>query len=296
MSPNQSVPIRLSSKVDHLRRIAPDPTQPPPRPFVSGDARFLSMQDSMQKGRFLLVLPMAIALLLIPLWLIQAERQAYRLAQIEWVADLDDMLLRFGEQDVVRTIDETSETTLRYVYPDKALTYAEYLHYRWTIVANGSANLIIRAGLACVFLLIGGLALGWVLLTPRHALIWFDRDTRAVFTWRKGRVLVAPWEQVTLHIRGNGLHWLLWDEGRVVWRIPVPTADNPVWGSEHFNLSSLAILQAFMDHGLDAVSPRPFERPPSWSWREDPQPKDFASRRDGLLADLRHRPPDIAAR
>ncbi len=256
----------------------------------------MSMQDSMQKGRFLLVLPMAIALLLVPLWLFHAERQAYRQAQIEWVADLNDMLLRFGEQDVVRTISETSETTLRYVYPDRVLTYAEYLHYRWTIVANGPANLIVRAGLVCVFLLIGGLALGWVLLTPRRALIWFDRDTRAVFTWRKGHVLVAPWEQVTLHIRGNGLHWLLWDEDRIIWRIPIPTADNPVWGSEHLNLSSLAILQAFMDRGLDAVSPRPFERPLSWTWREDRQPKDFASRRDGLLADLRHRPPDIAAR
>ncbi|WP_411890992.1 hypothetical protein [Yoonia sp. SDW83-1] len=296
MSEDRSLPIRLSSKADDLRRIAPDPTQLPHRPFVSGDARFLSMQDSMQKGRFLLVLPMAIALLLVPLWLFQADRQAYRQAQIEWVADLDDMLLRFGEQDVVRTIDETSETTLRYVYPDKALTYAEYLHYRWTIAANGPTNLVIRAGLAGVFLLIGGLALGWILLTPRRALIWFDRDRRAVFTWRKGRVLVAPWEQVTFHIRGNGLHWLLWDEGRVVWRIPVPTADNPVWGSEHFNLSSLAILQAFMDHGLDAVSPRPFVKHLSWTLREDRQPKGFASRRDGLLAELRDDPPEMRAR
>lgn len=66
------------------------------------------------------------------------------------------------------------------------------------------------------------------------------------------------------------------------WQLRLPTADNPVWGSEHFNLSSLAILQAFMDHGLDAVSPRPFEKPLSWTWREDRQPKDFASRRDGL--------------
>ncbi len=263
------------------------PAQPgPPGPEIASvDDTCLTVLDTTRATRWWLTLPMAGIMLIFPVLFILDRVSAWHEARVEWVAIMEERISVLGENAVLNRLAEADGGGIfKYIWPDRELTFFEYLHYVWSRAPGGWQNEAWMTGFAGLFLLAALIGL-WMGLGGRrfHRLV-FDRERKAVYTWRKGRLLVKPWAASRVACQTRAVTWMLTDVDGLEKPVPVflgASALSPA--NTEDQTRHIGRIRAFMDNGPSAIEDAPFEKCDPFSLRVDPVPEDLHHRIDAAL-------------
>ncbi|MCW8348635.1 hypothetical protein MD535_21845, partial [Vibrio sp. ZSDZ65] len=138
-----------------------------------------------------------------------------------------------------------------------------------------------KIGAICVLLMISLAGTIAFLCLPRMADIYFDRERKIVYTWRRGKVAACHFDSLGYREMMQGLNLLLYSEHkkRQFWPANFfvqPTA-RANFNNENDNTEFMAQVFAFMDKGKSAViTGESFERPqPKYYLYIDEKPENF---------------------
>ena len=126
----------------------------------------------------------------------------------------------------------------------------------------------------------------------RRAEIYFDRERRIVYSWRFNLVLATTFDELGIIEDIRGLQLVLCGENAkddYGWRrILIQPTTQPFFNRVAENKYLLAAIVKFMEHGREAIIiGDSFRRPPTWSLFVDRRPRNFETRLQGILDNLR---------
>lgn len=240
-------PPRPVSKVD------PEPGCMGPE-LAYMDASQLWLRDTF-RGPRLLLCALVLVLATLPLglwfWSLSADRAAQ---EAEMLGLLDDELSAFGDAYIDNLI-EGGDRTLPLIWPDRKLSYVEYLYYAGVLSPGGWRVLLLMTLFALVALMAGLAGIYWLLRQSPNGPLIFDRARQAVFISRRDELLAAPWEKLFYVQRAWQFGWLLFDETEASQLVEVrlPTDRLGVL-SQSAGEALLARIAAFMADGPDAIT------------------------------------------
>ncbi|MCW8349300.1 hypothetical protein MD535_25290 [Vibrio sp. ZSDZ65] len=146
-----------------------------------------------------------------------------------------------------------------------------------------------KIGVICVLLMISLAGTIAFLRLPRMADIYFDRERKIVYTWRKGQIAACNFDNLGYRESSYGLCLLLFSEHKKKQFWPMRFGLQPT-GRAHFNNENdntefMAQVFAFMDKGKSAViTGESFKRPqPKYYLYIDEKPENFESRLEEIL-------------
>lgn len=260
------------------------------RPEITAvDEARLEVGDQARRSIWWLTIPMACLLLWFPIMMttdivkgfFETKRFALELQH--------DLLSQFGENYIKNVIDAGDSTLLAYTYPDGTFSVSEYLRYIWIDRPDGWKNALFYLGSSLSFTFLSMLLFYFGLFYRRTVPLIFDRQRQAVYTWRRGVAMVAPWETVRVTEGPLGVVWFLHDIDGKERPVLIHLGGNTITPAQlDAKQEHVERIAAFMADGPAVIHDAPFRRKEPFSLRIEQPPSDLEVRIDNLLASMRH--------
>ncbi len=167
------------------------------------------------------------------------------------------------------------------------MPFDEYLDIRYRDSIGATHRLagdIIFGSINVIAIIVLGVA---ILSFHRRSPLYFDRNKRIVYTWRKGRVWAQYYDEQWFYQNYQAMTFILYSfdrKGRFGQRnfVVMPTG-NPFMNGEVVYRPVLAFITQFMEKGRDAVFDRDWEGRRGWYLFEDKKPQDFDEQLETVL-------------
>lgn len=250
----------------------------------------LEIGDLNRRALWWVTIPMAIILMSFPVAIIFSLITGFHEMKVGALSSLDLALDRFGEQYVRDVIASGEENWFRYVYPDRDLSIPDYLRAIWIDRADGWKGFLFSFAFSLLFSALAIFLFCKGVFYQRTVPLIFDRERQAVYTWRRGEAMAAPWERLMVSERPVGVAWLLQDKAGKERALQISLGGSPFSPvqpeARHEHVGRIA---AFMQRGASAIDGAPFRHKEPFSLRVEEPPQDFGPIIDQLLSDMRAR-------
>lgn len=125
----------------------------------------------------------------------------------------------------------------------------------------------------------------------RRAPLYFDKNQRITYTWRKGRAWAQYYDEQWFYQNRQAMTFILYSfdkKGRFEQRnfVVMPTG-NPFMNGETVYRPVLAFITQFMDKGRDNVFNRDWEGRRGWYLIDDKKPQDFDEQIEAILQHIK---------
>lgn len=284
-------PTPLHPRLEALRAVDLEPTHQLPSLVQSIDERYLHLRDNSHVFRNLFLAPAALAWSLLAAYFIWERISMFRAAQVQWVAEMDQVVARYGVQYIENLLarpDRAGNYPL--IFHDRYLDWWEYHNslyfgipgrYGWLV---GDIVTLVMVFIPAVLLVL------WLLLWRPGSGVMFDRNQQVVVGWNKGKLFAQRWADLSVLETPRGLQFLLRGEDardEFGWRrfIVQPT-DLPTPERADKNAYILALIVKFMEHGRSTVCQNDTHKAPSFALRYHIRPAPYEARLAALLTQM----------
>lgn len=194
-----------------------------------------------------------------------------------------------GEDYFITTKDERDIIKYNRISNDGVMRLNQYIHDRYHYYVAGERKFHTDIFILIIaFIAVPGL-LYWVITFPRYAPLIFDRQRRLVYSWRKGVIAVARYDDLRIYENSTALMFLLRSETKTesagYFKFSVQPSGNPIINSKKSYKEILVYVAHFMEHGLESV----LTEQESWEGNkgsflfEDKKPENFEEKLTALL-------------
>lgn len=281
--------LALPMRHSEMMNVGYQSTDCPPQPVIQVNDRLCYLNNTTAVQRNLFLIPWLCALI--------ALCGMYSYDFVDGWGKSERSAIRFIE--VVkenRGVDYFSTTTnvsylesYRRINEDGVMTLKQYIHDRYHYYVAGERKFHTDVFILIIaFIVIPGL-LYWVITFPRYAPLIFDRQRRLVYSWRKGVIAVARYDDLRIYENSTALMFLLRSETKTesagYFKFSVQPSGNPIINSKKSYKEILVYVAHFMEHGRESV----LTEQESWEGNkgsflfEDKKPENFDERLAALL-------------
>ncbi|MDC9606328.1 hypothetical protein [Xenorhabdus griffiniae] len=215
---------------------------------------------------------------------------------------VNDAKILYGEQ--IFLSHELSEDleSLKMISDEKKVSLPKYLYMRYSKDGyygeeRARRYLIIDASFGLFFLSANILAITIFLRLRKPANFIIDHERQLFYTWKKGKVYVARYKELSVAFTNNILHFKCYglnENHELTYQFFTPYLS--LFNSEEDKAYILAFMSKYLLQGKDAVSSVDFKRRDRLPWlRKQVKPTDWEQQISAILAELdRSGVPDIA--
>ncbi|QUM89444.1 hypothetical protein HWV03_11860 [Moritella sp. 36] len=281
--------LALPMRHDEILNVECKATNWPPQPVIEIDQRFCFLNNTTGVQRNLFLIPWLCALILlcgiysydfVDGWG-KSERSAIR--YIEAVNE------NHGIDYFSITTNKVDLYAIKRINEEGVMTINQYINDRYHYYVGGERMLHTDVFILIIaFIAIPGL-LYWIITFPRYAPLIFDRQRRLVYSWRKGVITVARYDDLRIYENSTALMFLLRSETKTesagYFKFSVQPSGNPIINSKKSYKEILVYVAHFMEHGLESVlTEQEFWEGNKGSFLfEDKKPENFDERLAALL-------------
>ena len=242
----------------------------PPQPVIEIDQRFCFLNNTTAGQRNLFLIPWLCALILL------CGMYSYNFVD------------GWGKSEFSAIYFEDTDR----LNDDGVMTLKQYIHDRYHYYVAGERKFHTDVFILIIaFIAIPGL-LYWIITFPRYAPLIFDRQRRLVYSWRKGVIAVARYDDLRIYENSTALMFLLRSETKTesagYFKFSVQPSGNPIINSKKSYKEILVYVAHFMEHGLESVlTEQEFWEGNKGSFLfEDKKPENFDERLAALLVKI----------
>jgi len=259
--------LALPMRHDEILNVECKATNWPPQPVIEIDKYFCHLNNTTAVLRNLFLIPWLCALIAL------CGMYSY------------DFVDGWGKSEFSAIYFEDTDR----LNDDGVMTLKQYIHDRYHYYVAGERKFHTDVFILIIaFIAIPGL-LYWIITFPRYAPLIFDRQRRLVYSWRKGVIAVARYDDLRIYENSTALMFLLRSETKTesagYFKFSVQPSGNPIINSKKSYKEILVYVAHFMEHGLESVlTEQEFWEGNKGSFLfEDKKPENFDERLAALL-------------
>jgi len=264
----------------------------PPEPIIQINEHHCAVNHNAVAPRNLFMIPWILGLLLTAYWHVESFYG-------EWVASertineyIESTKSGFGENFFEKTTDPTELKMFHSVNKNGKMSFKKYLNERYYNFVGGMRTLYTDIFLVFLYVVVLPGLIYWAIRYPKYAPLYFDRDKRVVYTWRKGRLMAQWYDDIRILENISALTFVLRGDrkdGMLSWyHIKIQPHGNPIFNTVESYQPILACIAQFMEYGKDHVWPgNAYHYEPNFYFFKDKKPDNFSAKLDALLAKIR---------
>lgn len=256
----------------------------PVLPIQSISDSVLTLGENSVSFRNLFLLPWIVGMFIVLFLQAHEIYTEWKAAERNKIEDLQYAVEKYGE-DHYRTTTDPYVIDLLTVIKNGKLPFHIYMtemrySEKWYAFPDRTFETdILRTSIASVLIIFLGI---WAVRMKRVAPLYFDREKKIIYTWRKGKVWAQRYESLSYHLNIQALIFMLRminPEGKEkpLWwgRYSIQPTGNPFFNFKSLQINVLAAIVKFMELGGRSVWPHDWEGKKPFYFFEDRKPSDF---------------------
>jgi hypothetical protein len=287
-------PVSLRGEIESLLAQELPQLNSPVPPIQSVSMSTMALGENSVSFRNLFLLPWIVGMFVV-LYLQADEIYGAWKAQEQWMVEhLESQEAYYGSGYLLSTNDWLTKKYLS-VLDNNKLPFPAYMKMRYdsnwfTFAEDARETDILRTSIASVLIILLTI---WAVFMKRKAPLYFDRDKKIIYTWRKGKVWAQRYENLSYHLNVQALIVMLRminpeGEEKPLWwgRYIIQPTGNPFFNFKSLQINVLAAIVKFMEHGQHSVWPRDWEGRKPFYFFADKRPDDFERQLSLILKKL----------
>jgi len=264
----------------------------PPEPVIQVNEHYCAVNHNAVSVRNLFLIPWILGLLLTACWHIDEFFYEWKALERSASRYIESTKKMFGDNYFIETNDPVEIRMYNRINKKGEMPLEKYLSQRYYYMVGGMRVLYTDILLVFLYIIILPGLIFWAIRYPKLAPLYFDRDKRVVYTWRKGRIMAQWYDDIrilenisalTFVLRGDRKDGMLW-----WYHIKIQPHGNPIFNTVESYQPILAFIAQFMEYGKDHVWPgNAYHYEPNFYFFKDKKPDNFSAKLDVLLANIR---------
>ncbi len=257
-------------------------------PICGVDESVLSLKNNMGTIRNIFLVPWCFGLLVVFFLYWEDVYSAWKAEErsLNHFVELRERV--YGDDYFINKANEVALEMYAMLDENREIPIFRYLKYHYTETANGTRTLYVDSFVGVGWLVVFSTFLTSVIRFRRPVPIFFDRDRRLVYSWRKGKVMVQRYENFDYFKTGQALRFQLryvHENGELWWwQYAIQPGGFPFALNHYLTDLALASVVKFMEQGRGALLDRDWQGPRGIYFREDKKPEDFEEQLQTVLA------------
>lgn len=284
-------PISLQGEVGSLLAHELPQLKSPVPPIQSVSMSTMALGENSVSFRNLFLLPWIMGMFVV-LYLQADEIYGAWKAEERWIVHRFEVGKKVYGSDYLETTTDPVVLKRLAVMDGGKLPFKTYIKMRYdsnwyTFAEDNFVTDVLRTSIASILIVLLGT---WAFFMKRKAPLYFDRDKKVVYTWRKGKVWAQRYENLSYHLNIQAMIIILRminpeGEEKPLWwgRYIIQPTGNPFFNFKSLQVNVLAAIVKFMEQGQQSVWPYDWEGKKSFSFFEDKKPDDFNSQLSFIL-------------
>lgn len=284
--------LALPMQHDEMLNVEYQPTAWPPRPVIVINKRFCYLNNTTAVLRNLFLIPWLCALIVLCGTYASDFIDGWESSEHSAMRRINGLKENYGEEYFKNTNNELHLSLIKRINENGFMTLNQYINDRYHYYVGGEKMFHTDIFILIIsFIAIPGL-LYWIITFPRYAPLIFDRQRRLVYSWRKGVIAVARYDDLRIYENSTALMFLLRSETKTesagYFKFSVQPSGNPIINSKKSYKEILVYVAHFMEHGRESV----LTEQESWEGNkgsflfEDKKPENFDERLTALLVKI----------
>jgi len=275
----------LAQPIRHheIINIEHQPTDWLPQPVIKINQRYCYLNNTTATLRNLFLIPWLCAFIVLCGMYSNDFVDGWGKSERSAIRYINSLNRNYGENYFKTSTRELHISIYNRINEDGVMPLNQYIKNRGELKIHTDIFILIIA-----FIAIPGL-LYWIITFPRYAPLIFDRQRRLVYSWRKGVIAVARYDDLRIYENSTALMFLLRSETKTesagYFKFSVQPSGNPIINSKKSYKEILVYVAHFMEHGLESVlTEQEFWEGNKGSFLfEDKKPENFDERLAALL-------------
>ena len=256
-------------------------------PICGINQKTISVLNNVGTVRNIFLLPWFFGLLGVFFLYVEDIYSAWKAEEKSVIEFVDGRLRSYGNDYFEVTENQVALEIYNELDENRKIPLTRYLKYHYTETANGTRTLYVDGGFGIVWFIITSM-LGIIIIRFRRPVpLFFDRDRRIVYSWRKGKVHAQRYDYFDYYKTRQALNFQLRIEngnGNLWWcKYVIQPGGNPFFLDNVLTEPVLISIVKFMEQGRDALLTKDWQKHKGIYFREHPKPVDFDAQLQRIL-------------
>lgn len=240
--------------------------------------------------RWMFLAPWLIGVTVALYWHVEDFYLAWKAKESSYVDFVEHRKKLYGENYFSKTSNKVAMEMYSHIGENGLMPFEEYLDI---LRSDGNGEHYLKGTV-----IFGSIYLGVIVTLTlsivsfhRRAPLYFYRNRRIVYTWRKGRAWAQYYDEQWFYQNRQAMTFILYSfdrKGRFKQKnfVVMPTG-NPFMNGEIVYRPVLAFITQFMEKGRDAVFKQDWEGRRGWYLFDDKKPQDFDEQLEAVLQHIK---------